>query len=620
MTLSPAGHLSGASPDGAKRRVSVLLRLERDEPAHGDVVMSAAMQLFTATDPVDLAIRLRGVPDPAETDAVALAERCSRVCPHPDQLPEIVLLAEAEEPEHTVVLEVEQGVDVAGNARAVILLAALAQEIWGGQEQQEPPPAGPPGRETADFQVTSCDDGTSAPASGSQLVLRDPALGGVGRTEEDDSLTAKLSRLTSTARQVPDQGRPGHGGLDRYLTQMRAMALQQIAAADEERRRDRIGAGGRLRAAVLVQHLDSWGSLETIADALREHPRVDLDVVALDSSLSRYRGETSAVLAQAGWQTRDEAWLRASMSGLDVMVLCDGYDEFRPEGLRVPDLAAAGIRLVYSPYGTNIGGEQTQERRQYDGLLHNIAWRVFAPTTGQRELFARRCTAGDGHVRTVGSVKRERVLALRRDPSPGTALREATGSELNVLWNPHFTIAEDGWSTFLMHVEPMLSYFASTRRDLGLIIRPHFRLLLDLARIPALAKVNRTFRATCERQRNVVLDDSRDYLSAFAAADALLSDQSSLIPEYLPLRRPVLYLHRPGGAPLNSDAAFMAAIPAAERWSDVADFLGDVVAGRAAAPDADRIGAEHLGEGDDGAGGRVAECVVEDVMRELDLS
>jgi len=394
--------------------------------------------------------------------------------------------------------------------------------------------------------------------------------------------------------------------------------MHQVDVVDAGRRR-RIETEGRLHAAVLVQHLDSWGALDTIARALAAHPGVRFDLVALDSVLSRFPGETAAVLARAGFTTRDEAWLRCALPELDVLVLCDGYDEFRPEGLRVPDFAAAGIRLVYSPYGTNIGGEATQERRQYDGLLHNVAWRVFAPTIGQRELFARRCTVGDAHVRTLGSVKRERVLALRADGSAGDALRAATGSATTVLWNPHFTIAEDGWSTFLMHLEPLLGFFASTRRDLGLIIRPHFRLLLDLARIPALAQVNRRFREACEKQRNVVLDDSRDYLPAFAAADAMISDQSSLIPEYLPLRRPVLYLHRPGGTPLNSDATFMAALPAAESWTDVAAFLGDVATGRATAADAAAIGEEHLGAYDAGAGARVVQCIVGDLLAELDL-
>jgi len=375
---------------------------------------------------------------------------------------------------------------------------------------------------------------------------------------------------------------------------------------------------GPVRVGVLVQHLDSWGALETIATALGEHLRVQADVVALDSALSRYPGETAAVLAERGFAARDAQWLRAALPELDVMLLCDGYDEFRPEGLRVPDFAAHGIRCVYSPYGTNIGGERVQQARQYDGVLHNLAWRVFAPTQGQRDLFERWCSAGAGHVRTVGSVKRERVLALAQDPLAGKALRDATGAERVVLWNPHFTLNAGGWSTFDMFLQPLIEYVQTRRGELGLVLRPHFRLLTDLAGDPALAALNTQLRAAIEGGL-VVLDDSRDYLQAFAAADALISDQSSLIPEFLPRRRPILYLHRPGGAPLNTDAQFMTALPAADETTALTGFLDDVAAGRATPPDEARIDAEHLGDQDAGAGRRAAELVVTDLLGELGL-
>ena len=183
MTVSAAEY----APPDARRRVSVLIHLDRAAPAHGDVLMSAAMQLFTAADAVDLAIRIRGVPDPVEADADQLAARCAAVCPHPDALPEIVLLADAEEPDHPVVLTVDQTPDVARTARSVILLAALAQQIWQDERPGSEAPATP-------------QDTASPTRPGPSLLLRDPALGGRDQGYGESSLAAKLGRLTSTAR------------------------------------------------------------------------------------------------------------------------------------------------------------------------------------------------------------------------------------------------------------------------------------------------------------------------------------------------------------------------------------------------------------------------------------
>ncbi|MFN8079576.1 MAG: hypothetical protein U0Q19_08415 [Kineosporiaceae bacterium] len=201
----------------------MLVHLDRAAPAHGDVLMSAAMQLFTAADAVDLAIRIRGVPDPVEADAEQLAARCAAVCPHPETLPEIVLLAEAEEPDHPVVLTVEQTPDVAQTARSVIMLAALAQQLWDGESVPTSQPAQPsvptqpaqptqPARASnhSEPRPTITDEQPQRP--GPSLILRDPALGGTDEGYGETSLAAKLSRLASVPRQddgtTASDGRP----------------------------------------------------------------------------------------------------------------------------------------------------------------------------------------------------------------------------------------------------------------------------------------------------------------------------------------------------------------------------------------------------------------------------
>jgi len=641
-----------------RTRLCVTIELDPTPPRSGDVVLAAALQCFTAADPVEVAIYLHGVPELGPSHAEAVLARCEAACPDRALMPDVVLLCPGEKPEYPVVLAVSQVGKALPDARAVVLLANLARELWDGARERpasDPVSAAPGGKDrpaptVRDRALTLRDPALTLrdPA----LTLRDPALGGIGsapsgNVPDRSQIAGLLGRLATPppatpaplapplAQTRPAPALPAPAGFEaprptpdtpaiaaeptRTTTErtlLRQAALEQIATVDEAGRAGRLRAGGLINAVVLVQHLDSWGALHTLTEALRDHPAVRLDVVALDSDLSRYAGETSQTLSEAGFEVRDADWMRAGLSGLDLVVLCDGYDSFRPEGLRIPDLCAAGIRLVYSPYGTNIGGGALQEQRQYNGLLHNVAWRVLAPTRGQKELFAGICEVGDSHVHALGSVKRERVLAVREDSRAGSALRRATGARVNVLWNPHFTVGDDGWSTFLTFVSPMLRYF-TTRKDLGLIIRPHFRLLPDLRSIPALAGVERTLRATAAQHRTIVLDESRDYLAAFAASDALLSDQSSLIPEYLPMARPVLYLHRPGDVPVNADSRWVQALPTATTWSEVARFLSAIGARRAPLPPHDVIGPEHLGDGDAGAGARAATMLADHLRAEV---
>ena len=113
-----------------------------------------------------------------------------------------------------------------------------------------------------------------------------------------------------------------------------------------------------------------------------------------------------------------------------------------------------------------------------------------------------------------------------------------------------------------------------------------------------------------------VTDTNLDYLPAFAAADAMVSDQSSLIPEFAPLRRPILYTHREGQGRTNGDSGWVSELPHTHEWSHVAAFLDDVRVGRACL-DTDRIDPVHLGNEDKDTGARVAAMICEEIRAEV---
>lgn len=162
-----------------RTRMCVTVALDAEPPAAGDVVLAALLQCFTAVDPVEVAIFLRGSAVLDEATAAAVLARCEAVCPAREAMPDVVLLEPGETPEHPVVLEVEQTGDVVADVRAVVLVANLAREVWA---DQPPAPAQVP---------------ASRPAP---LTLRDASLGGTGelpqqRPEDAAELAALLARL-----------------------------------------------------------------------------------------------------------------------------------------------------------------------------------------------------------------------------------------------------------------------------------------------------------------------------------------------------------------------------------------------------------------------------------------
>ena len=104
-----------------RRRVVVDLGRAVEGPAA--TVVSAAVQLFTAADPVDVV--LASAEEPTQEQAQRVQEWCLGAVADPAHLPEIVLVPAAEVGDGAVLVRVAAVDDPANAARAIALLTAV---------------------------------------------------------------------------------------------------------------------------------------------------------------------------------------------------------------------------------------------------------------------------------------------------------------------------------------------------------------------------------------------------------------------------------------------------------------------------------------------------------------
>ncbi|WP_017934048.1 CDP-glycerol glycerophosphotransferase family protein [Nocardioides sp. Iso805N] len=366
-----------------------------------------------------------------------------------------------------------------------------------------------------------------------------------------------------------------------------------------------------LRFVVMVQHIQVWSAVDSIVRAALERPDVELDVVLVPEEAANFqqhpREEVEAFVASRGVRLRDAAWLRGRLADLDVLVVPDPYIARwnTPPGLSPQEIAESGVRLVLAPYAQALSGDPVNLGMLHNQPLHNMAWRIFAPSRGAVANFARCCRAGTDHIRYVGSAKRERLLTDEVAAAQATELRRALRTQDVVLWNPHF-VGDRRLSTFQELVEPILRHVAE-HPSLGLVVRPHPRLIPEYLASGLQEHVD-DFRVACAQLPNVVLDESMDATPALLAADAMISDLSSLVAEYHVLGRPIGLL-RPGpGLALNEDQDWLEVTTAIDDEIDLVRFLDPLRRpARATAP----------GQDDLGAGARIIEAIVRDYRDEV---
>ncbi|UDY23192.1 CDP-glycerol glycerophosphotransferase family protein [Nocardioides sp. Kera G14] len=366
-----------------------------------------------------------------------------------------------------------------------------------------------------------------------------------------------------------------------------------------------------VRVAFILTRVQLWGAFETLVQAARAHVDVEAEVVLVDSP-SYFQSHERATIARllGTVRLRDEGWLREQIGMLDVLVFHDPYlgDWMEPGGLG-HELVSAGSRVVLSPYALALHGSPEIRRMLFDLPFHHAAWRIYAPSAGQAEMF--RSLADDEpdearqRIRFLGYAKQERLLSSRTAQQEAKRLRRRVGRRTITLWNPHFPDA-DGTFTFATFA-PLLLERAVRWPQEGLIVRPHPRLMPELESTPKGAASAARFRELCRTLGNVVLDESPDPAPAMLAADALISDVSSLVAEYAVLNRPTLLTVPPGGILINDPEGFTADLPRATGPTELTAFLDSVRPAATALPEASEV---H------GTGERIIDDLVEAVRAE----
>ncbi|NOT69339.1 MAG: DUF563 domain-containing protein [Methylophilaceae bacterium] len=383
----------------------------------------------------------------------------------------------------------------------------------------------------------------------------------------------------------------------------------------------------KIRILFVLQLAVNWSSLGSVWRALSAYPNVELKLIntkfihpATDFSDDNW--------AQLNTFSTDMG-LAVDTSGEKVITtfqphlvfLPNPYDSTRVPELHTSTLINTGCRIAYIPYGIEMGGGSDNLRWQFNESVQQAAWRVFLRSKRNKAMYAKYCDVGDSHAIVTGHPKFDLQQNFATYPISDNLRAKIAGRSV-VLWTPHFSVGlHASWSTYRIYNEIIMQQ-VEARPDLFFIIRPHPLFFKEMLRQQVWQETNETaFRLLCRQKNNLWLDENPDYMEAFAAANGLMTDVGSFLLEFLPTKKPILYLHHPEGLGLNDDSDLVAHYYQATKPEDIAAYI-DMVANGADPMQAERIAIidEYLYGLDGKAGQRIADYVVENLSNELELT
>lgn len=377
----------------------------------------------------------------------------------------------------------------------------------------------------------------------------------------------------------------------------------------------------KIRIVFFSQLPTLWQCAESIYEEMIRDPQCEVTVVQLPFYHENYQETEDAgtflrkkKIPFIDWHCYDAFW-----EAPDVIIFLSPYDSTRPEGFKFEELYKAIPKTVYIPYALGVSGGYIIDYN-FRLPIHTHAWKIYVRSHRYYEMFKRYCPENAQNVVVLGHPKTDLIYNLDRHQVPKWLIRRIKNRKV-LLWNPHHTLKSDEWSTFLDWNEVLLDCFLK-RKDLFLIVRPHPLLFKNLTALPDGEKKLKDFLDRAVKMENVLIDRSENYLDAFKVSDGLISDASSLLLEYLPTRKPILYTPKAVASPLNDDGTELVQyLYQATNRSQIEDFIDMVAQGKDPMHQL-RVGQieKFLFSVDGKAGRRIKDDIIESCMQESQQS
>ncbi|WP_455648566.1 glycosyltransferase family 25 protein [Kluyvera sp.] len=336
---------------------------------------------------------------------------------------------------------------------------------------------------------------------------------------------------------------------------------------------------GPIKVDFYFQWPSGWTNFESVIQAMLNNPAFDCQVIVVPY-LNWHATDINGDIQRKILKDRCikyvgfEDYLLENRRP-DVVFLQNPYDEARPEAFRSDYLYRRGVKIAYIPYALDTGIGEESMIYQYNLLCQNIATWVFARSQRHKDEFAVQCQAGNKHVYVTGHPKFDYYESRYQS----VARMGEKNQVKTFLWTTHFVLPGDVkmYTTFNIYCNVFIELMM--RDDIHLIIRPHplFKQWIHEASQIARDNYERLVRISATRN-NVTWDFSPTYQESFAKSDALIADAGSFLLEYLPSKKPILYLTHENCHGLNKTADFIYKnYDVAWQEEDIHRFVNNVV-------------------------------------------
>lgn len=304
----------------------------------------------------------------------------------------------------------------------------------------------------------------------------------------------------------------------------------------------------KFRILFVAELSSKWDSMKSVYEAFIKRADCEVDVVLqpIFRTTKLPDGSTRSEIIYGDWLTpmgiKNISFKSYDMEKImpDITFISQPY-----ESVTIPQFWPQNIakysKLVYLPYFTATTMEIESIYTSFLKMpIEYYAWKIVCQSDEMKKYYEKHASRKGENVIVTGLPKWDYPMSLNKKNTPlPEEWKEKLAGRKVFLFNTHYTSWFKSPKSFYRNI---LNIFLE-RDDIAMIWRPHpMTEVVNKLYIPEQYKAFKEWESIVADSKNIVEDLSETYDAAFTYSDALITPLSSIVQQYLLMKKPICLL------------------------------------------------------------------------------
>lgn len=306
-----------------------------------------------------------------------------------------------------------------------------------------------------------------------------------------------------------------------------------------------------IKVVFLISFTDMWESVKFVYNEMLQDECFEPIIISIPRKTKNGNLEynqmnydffnNQGIQVTSGYDEATKQWIDLRSMRPDVVFIQTPYCEL--DTIENYNEIFDYAHIAYIPYGATIAKIQHE---QFNHPFHNKCWKIFVETPMHKKMFKKYSKIDNRNILSLGNPKFDIFNKMSENIDENKYWKISKNKNpmiKRILWTPHWSVGNYlNYSNFLEYYQYFLN-LAKNNSNIEIILKPHPELYEQLLKIGKMSKEDiKNMEFEFNSLPNTSIYKGGDYFELFLTSDAMINDSSSFLVEYLPTKKPLLFL------------------------------------------------------------------------------